>query len=134
MSDTSPCSSDGANIESGNARHNGITELTSAPATPDLPIVGQCSDDPIVEPLPRPPFPSMGNRSMTHPLHQDGRPCRNTASSSSRRVLRQMNSETAVDLGMNDSMDFSFDDPVVTNVAAPASSSSNTQLVLSVLS
>ena len=60
VSDTSPCSSDGANIESGNARHNGITELTSAPATPDLPIVGQCSDDPIVEPLPRPPFSSYG--------------------------------------------------------------------------
>ena len=46
-------------------------------------------------------IPSIGSCSSTQPLHQDGVPSSRIASSSPNRLLRQMNSETAVDLFVN---------------------------------
>ena len=76
--------------------------LVNTPATPDLSIVGLSYNDPLVKPLPRPL--SSGSCNSQQPLHQVSVPsC--SASSSSHRVLKPMNSETAFDISINESVE-----------------------------
>jgi len=79
-----------------------VTPLVISPATPDLSIVVHSCVDTMVEPLPR-PYPSESSSSQ-QPLHQDSVPSR-LASSSSRRSLKPMRSETAVDMYLNESVE-----------------------------
>ena len=79
-----------------------VAPLVITPATPDLSIVVHSCVDTMVEPLPR-PYPSESSSSQ-QPLHQDSVPSR-LASSSSRRSLKPMKSETAVDIYLNESVE-----------------------------
>ena len=76
--------------------------LGNTPVTPDLSIVVQSCNDPLVGSLPR-PFPSRSCISQ-QPLHQASVPS-GSASSSSHKVLKQMNSETASDIFINESVE-----------------------------
>ena len=76
--------------------------LVNTPATPDLSIVVHSCNDTMVEPLPR-PDPSESCSSQ-QPLHQASAPG-GSASGSSRRILKPMNSEIAFDFFINESVE-----------------------------